>query len=77
MVVFLYIDLAEGNLLPDVTFHFFFLEQEITGNKKQEFPNLIPFPLPISGEVPPSLLVVTGKKIYSDSSELKKEGELT
>ena len=76
MVVSLCIDLAEKDLLPDVTFHSF-SGQEISGNKNQEFPELVPFPLPISGEDLRSLLVVTGRKIDSDISELTKEGEMT
>ena len=51
MVVSICIDLAEKDLLLDVTFRSF-LEQEITWNKNREFPDLVPFPLPISGEVP-------------------------
>ena len=72
MIVSLCIDLAEKELLPDVTFRSF-LEQEITGNKNRKFPDLVPFPLTVSGEVPRSLLVLTGRKIDSDLSELTKE----
>ena len=76
MVVSLYIDLAEKDLLLEVTFRSF-SGQEMTGNKLWEFPDLVPFPLPISGEAPRSLLVVTGRKIDTDFLELMKEGELT
>ena len=43
----------------------------------QKFPDLVPFPLPVSGEDLQSLLVITGRKVDSDLSELMKEGELT
>ena len=76
MAVSLYTDLVGKDLLLDVTFRSF-LVQEIAGNKNREFPDLVPFPLPVSGEVPLFLLVITGKKIDSDLSELTKEGELT
>ena len=56
------------DLLLDVTF-FSFLVQ-IAGNKSWEFPDLVPFPLPVSGEDPPSLVPVMGRKIDSDISEL-------
>ena len=75
-VVSLCTDLAEKDLLPDVTF-LSFLGQEIARNKNQGFPDLVPFPLPISGEVLLFLLVITGRKIDSDLPELTKEGELT
>ena len=68
MVVSLYTDLAE----KDLNFGSF-LEQEITGNKNQEFPDRVPFPLLISL----ILFAVTGRKTDSDLSELTKEGELT
>ena len=74
MVVSLYIDLAAKDLLLDITFHSF-LVQEIAGNKSREFPDLVPFPLPISGEDPRSLVPVTGRKI--DLSQLTIDGELT
>ena len=76
MVVSLYIDLAEKELLPDVTFCSF-LEKEITGIKNREFLDLVPFPLPLSGEIPGSLLTVMGRKIDSNLSKLMKEGEST
>ena len=56
MVVSLYIDLVGKNLLPDVTFCSF-LGQEIAGNKNGQFLDLVPFPLPVSGEVRLFLLV--------------------
>ena len=73
MVVSLCTDL---DLLPDVTFRSF-SGQEIAGNKNREFPDLVPFPLPISGAVPLFLLVITGRKTDSDLSELTKGRELT
>ena len=69
MVVSLYIDSTEKDLLGDVTFHSFWV-QKIAWNKNWEFPDLVPFPLPVSGEVPLFLLVITGRKIDSDLSEL-------
>ena len=51
MAVSLCTDLAVKDLLPDVTFHSF-SGQEIAGNKTREFPDLVPFPLPISGGSP-------------------------
>ena len=53
------------------------LVQKIARNKGQEFLDLVPFPLPISGEDALSLVPVTGRKIDSDLSELTIEGELT
>ena len=61
MVVSLYVDLAAKDLLPDVTFHSF-LVQEIAENKSREFPDLELFPLPVSGEDPQSLVPVTERK---------------
>ena len=75
MVVSLCTDSVEKDLLQDVTFRSF-SGQEIAGHKNREFPDLVPFPLPISGEVLLSLLVITERKIDSDLSELSKEGEL-
>ena len=69
MVVSSCTDLAEKDPLLDVTFPSF-SRQEIAGNKNREFPDLVPFPLPFSGKVPQSLLVITGRKIDSDLSEL-------
>ena len=43
---------SEKDLLPDVTFRSF-LGTEITGNKNREFPDFEPFPLSVSGDVPP------------------------
>ena len=65
-----YIDLVKKDLLLEVTFHSF-LVLEIAGNKSQEFPDPVPFPLPIFGEVLQSLLVTTERK--TDLSELPKE----
>ena len=48
----------------DVVFHSF-SGQEIS----REFLGLVPFPLPVSGEVPLILLVITGRKIDSDLLE--------
>ena len=76
MVVSLYIDLA-GKIYYRMQLSIPFLEQEITGNKNWVFPDLVPFPLPISEEVPRPLLAVKGRKIDLDLSELAKEGELT
>ena len=45
------------------------------GGGTWEFLALVPFPLPVSGEVLKSLLAVMGKKIDSDLLELMKEGE--
>ena len=50
----------------------------VTGNiwnKSREFPDLVPFLLSVFG-VLRSLLVITGRKTDSDSSELPKEEEL-
>ena len=52
------------DLFPDITFHSF-LVQEIARNKSREFPDLVPFPLPVFEEYPRSLVPVTGKKIDS------------
>ena len=65
----LYIGLVKTELLLDVTFHSF-LVQEIVGSKSQEFPDLVLFPLPVPGEEFRSLLEVTVKKIGSALSEL-------
>ena len=62
MVVSLCIDLVEKELLLDVTF-LSFSGQEISVKKNLEFTDLVPFPLPISGEVLQSLLVITGRKM--------------
>ena len=75
MVVSLCTGLIEKDLLQDVTFRSF-SGQEINGNKNWKFPDLVPFPLPVPGEVPLSLLVITGRKTDSDLSELSKVGEL-
>ena len=72
MVVSLGTDLAEKDLLLVASFHSF-LGQEIAGNKNQEFLDHVPFPLPVSGEIPLFLLVITGTKIDSDLLELRKE----
>ena len=69
MVVSLCIDSTEKDLLQDITFRSF-SGQEISGNKNREFPKLVPFSLAVSGEVPLFFLVITGRKIDSDLSEL-------
>ena len=69
MVVSLCTDSTEKDLLEDVTLHSF-PGQEIAENKNREFPDLVPFPLPIYREVPLFLLVITRRKIDSDLSEL-------
>ena len=56
-------------------FPFFLLVPEIAGNKNDKFPDLVPFPLPVSGEVPLLLLLITGRKTDSDLSELSIEGD--
>ena len=65
MVVSLCIDLAGKILLPDITFHSF-LGQEIARNKKQAFPDLVPFKLPVSGEDAKSLLIIMERQTDSD-----------
>ena len=60
MVVSLCTDSIEKDLLQDVTFRSF-SGQEIVGNKNREFPDFVPFQLPVSGEVPLSLLVIMGR----------------
>ena len=62
-------DSTEKDLLQDITFHSF-SGQETAGNKYREFPDLLPFPLPVSREVPLSLLIIMGRKNDSDLSEL-------
>ena len=69
MVVSFHIDSTEKDLLQDVTFRLF-LGQEIGRNKNREFPDLVLFPMPVSGEVPLFLLVITGRNIDSDLLEL-------
>ena len=76
MVVSLYIGLLKKDLLLDITFHSF-LVQEIVGSKSREFPDLLLFPLPISGEEFRSLLEVMVTKIDSALSELTTGEELT
>ena len=76
MAVSLCTDLAKKDLLPGVTFRSF-LGQEIAGDKNRAYPDLVPFPLPVSREVLLSLLVIMGRKIDSDLTELTSEEEVT
>ena len=48
MLVSLCTDSIEKDLLQDVTLRSF-LGQEKAGIKNREFPDLVPFPLPVSG----------------------------
>ena len=61
-VVCLYTDLVKKDLLLGITFRSF-LALGIAKNKDWEFPDSIPFPLPVSWEVVRSLLAITGRKI--------------
>ena len=49
MVVSLYNYSVTKDLLLDITFYSL-LVQGIVGNKSQEFLDLVPFPLPVSGD---------------------------
>ena len=66
MVVSLCTDSTEKDLLQEVVFSSF-LGQEISGiKKKREFLCLVPFPLPVSGEVLLFLLIIRERKTDSD-----------
>ena len=68
--LFLYVLIQQRkDLLQDVTFRSF-SGQEKAGNKNRKFSDLVPFPLPVSGEVPLFLPVIMGRKIDSDLTEL-------
>ena len=60
--LYMYIDSIMKDLLLDITFRSF-LVQETAGNKRREFTDLVPFPLPISREDPRSLVPAMGRKI--------------
>ena len=69
MVVSLCTDSTKKDLLNNIAFRSF-LGLEIAGNENREFPDLVPFLLLVSGEVLLSLLLIMGRKIDSDLSEL-------
>ena len=73
MVVSLNIGSVKKDLLLNITFHSF-LVRGIVGNKSQEFLDLVPFPLPVSGEESRSRLEVTANLSPTGMSRISKTG---